>query len=190
MLKRLMRFGILLLLFIGFMSCVKDVDFDQAGDLLVTPALEVSLVRFNEPATRFVDNNGIEQDIILDSVRVEIFNDDFVVDNLKRAEFLFETTNSINRAFDAEIQFLNDNNELQKLIEFGVEASETNQEIVSITEEIFENDAVMDLTSTTKLLFIFTMQASNDGSVLDENSLGNLKLKSKGAFYINLITPD
>ncbi len=189
MLRLFLRLGTLLIPIMVSMSCVKDVDFEQVEDLTVTPALEVSLIRFNEPANRFVDS-GIEQSIIRDSVRVEIFNDDFVVDNLRRAEFLFETTNSINRAFDAEIQFLDDNDELQHLIEFGVEASETNQEIISITEEIFENDAIADLTATTKLLFTFTMQASDDGSILDENSPGNLKLRSKAAFYIDLITPD
>jgi hypothetical protein len=190
MLKIAMKLIVLLVPFFMLTSCVKDVDFDQAEDLLVTPTLEISLVRFNEPANRFVDENDIEQTIVRDSVRIEIFNDDFVVDNLRRAEFLFETTNSINRAFDAEIQFLNDDNELQHLIEFGVEASLANQELVNINEEIFENEAIADLTATTKLLLTFTMQDSNDGSSLNENSIGNLKLRSKGAFYIDLISPD
>lgn len=189
MLRTLLQFGCVIL-FIGIMtSCVKDVDFDQADDLLVTPAMEISLVRFNEPASRFTEN-GQEVSVIRDSVRIEIFNDDFVVDNLRRAEFLFETTNSIDRAFDAEILFLNDANELQHIIEFGVEASDTNQELVSVTEEIFENDAIAELTATTKLLLTFTMQDSVDGSLLNENSLGSLKLRSKGSFYIDLIRPE
>ena len=190
MLRAVSKFIFICVLLLSFIACVKDVDFEQADDLLVTPAMEISLVRFNEAANAFVDDSGIEQTVLRDSVRIEIFNDDFVVDNLRRAEFLFETTNSINRAFDAEIQFLNDDNELQHLIEFGVEASTTNQELVNITEEVFENDAITDLTATTKLLFTFTMQDSGDGSTINENSLGNLKLRSKGAFYIDLITPE
>ena len=190
MLRIVMKFGILIFPFIVFTSCVKDVDFEQAEDLLVMPALEVSFIHFNEPANRFVGNDGIERNVIIDSVRVEIFSDDFVVDNLRRAEFLFEITNSINRVFDAEIQFLSDTNELQHLINFKVDASETNQELVSINEAIFENEAISDLTATTKLLLTFTMQDSTDGSSLNVNSLGSFKLKSKGAFYIDLITPE
>lgn len=189
MLRSMFNLSVFVLLIGLLNSCVKDVDFDQAENLQVSPALEISLIRFDEPASRFVDDSSLEQEVIRDSVRIDIFSDDFVVDNLRRAEFLFETTNSINRAFNAEIQFLNDNNELQHLIEFGVDASPTNQDIVSITEEIFENDAIADLTATTKLLLTFTMQPSPDGSVLDENSLGSLKLRSKGSFYIDLISP-
>lgn len=190
MLRPLSRFVLASLIVVSLFSCVKDVDFEQAEDLTVSPTLEVSLVRFSEPANRFLDDSGIEQTTIRDSVRVEIFNDDFVVDNLRRAEFLFETTNSINRAFDAEILFLDDNDELQHRIEFGVDASDSNQELVSITEEIFENEAVEDLTATTKLLFSFSMQPSEDGSTLNEDSLGELKLRSKGVFYIDLVSPE
>ncbi len=189
MLKLIPKFAFICLLFFQSTSCVKDVDFEQSEDLLVTPALEVSLVRFNEAANRF-SVDGTEITIIRDSVRIEIFSDDFVVDNLRRAEFLFETTNSINRAFEAEIQFLNDDNTEQHLIQFEVEASPTNQELVTINEEIFENDAINDLTSTTKLILTFTMQPSTDGSVLNENSIGSIKFKSKGAFYIDLISPE
>lgn len=188
---RILRKSIMFSLpFMVLMSCVKDVDFEQAEDLLVTPTFEISLVRFNEDANSFIDDSGVEQTVIRDSVRIEIFNDGFVVDNLRRAEFLFETTNSINRAFEAEIQFLNNEDELQHLIEFGIDASPTNQELVNINEEIFENDAIADLTATTKLLFTFIMQDSTDGSSLNETSLGNLRLKSKGAFYIDLVTPE
>jgi len=188
MLNAIIRYGVISMSLFLLVSCVKDVNFEQAEDLLVTPALEVSLVRFNESATRF-SANGSEITVIRDSVRIEIFNAKFTVDNLRRAEFLFETTNSINRPFNVDIQFLNDANEEQYLIQFGVAASPNNQEFVTINEEIFENDAINDLKATTKLIFTFTIQPSTDGSVLDENSAGSIKFRSKGAFYIDLISP-
>jgi len=190
MLRLVFKFGSLFSLLLLTASCVKDVDFDQAGDLLVTPALEVSLIHFEEPVSRFYDSSGIEQLVVVDSTNVTIFNDDFVSDNLIRAKFLFETTNSINRIFNAKIDFLDTDNQELLVIDFSVPASENNQPQVTIHEEIFENEALVDLKTTTQLVLTLTMQASTDGSILDENSIGLLKMRSKGSFDINLISPE
>jgi len=170
-------------------SCIDDVDFDQAGDLAVTTPLEVSLIYFEEPAATFYVSEGVEQLVVVDSTRVTIFNDDFVSDNLVRANFLFETTNSINRIFEAKIDFLDEADQELRAIEFSVPASETGQPQVTIHEEIFENETLVDLKTTTQLVLTLTMLANPDGTTLNENSPGVIKMRSKGSFYINVISP-
>lgn len=170
-------------------SCVKDVDFEQAEDLAVSPVLEASLIFFEEAAPRF---SGTEEgdNTVTDSTSVTIFNDDFVVDNLERAEFLFEVTNSINRPFSAEIQFLDEADQLLYLVEFGVPASENNVPVTIIHEEIFIDDTLLDLKTTTQLILSLTMEEEPSDLPLNENSLGIINLRSKGTFFINLISPE
>jgi len=78
-------------------SCVKDVDFDQAQNLSIKPEIISSLVFTEVEASQFSEN-GIEQQIVRDSIsNIEIFEAQFIEDNLVKAEMIFETTNSINR---------------------------------------------------------------------------------------------
>ena len=182
----LLALGILLFL----NACIKDVDFDQAEDLFITPALEVSIIHFNESASTFVDNDGLELSTVKDSVSIEIFSDNFVVDNLIKADFSFETTNTIDRAYEAQIDFYNDLYELQHSFNFGVGASVNNQDIIVEYVEVFEGQDLDALKATTNLVLTLTLQPSSDGSILNDDSPGNLKLRSKGSFYFEINTSE
>lgn len=173
-----------------FNACIKDVDFDQAEDLSISPALEVSVIHFEEPTSTFIDNDGVELVTVKDSVNIEIFNDEFVIDNLVKADFTFTTTNTINRAFQSQIDFYNDLFELQHTFNFGVGASTNNQEVVLEYVEVFEGQDLEALKATTNLVLTLTLMPSNDGSTLDENSTGNLKLNSKASFYFEINTSE
>ncbi len=169
-----------------FNACVEDVDFDQADSLAISPPLELSVIHFVEPASTFVDDFGDELTTVRDSVSIDIFSDEFVVDNLVKADFLFETTNTVNRAYQAQIDFFNDSFELQNSFNFEVGASTNNQDIIVQYIEVFEGQELEALKTTTNLVLAFTLQPSNDGSILDEDSPGELKLKSKASFYLDI----
>ena len=173
-----------------FNACVKDVDFDQAEDLTISPALEVSVIHFEEPANTFVDDNGMELETVIDSVGIEIFNDEFVIDNLVKADFSFIATNTINRTYQSQIDFYNDLYELQHTFSFGVGASTNGQDVVVEYVEVFEGQDLEALKATTNLVLTLTLMPSNDGSLLDENSAGNLKLRSKASFYFDINTSE
>ena len=99
-------------------SCIKDVDFDQAEDIVLTPVLTSSILFTEVEASRFSED-GMELEIVRDSVaNIEIFTDEFVKDNLVKAELFFEVTNSINRTFNLQIEFVNDADELQHTLSF------------------------------------------------------------------------
>lgn len=187
--RRLTNILILVLPLIYLSSCIEDVDFSQAEDLFINTPIAASIIYFNEPASTFVDDLGIELETVRDSVYIEIFSDDYVVDNLTRAEFLFEATNTINRAFQADIEFFDDNFNVQHVFSFGVGPSINNQEVVVEYTEIFENAELQALKNTTNLVLNLTLLASEDGTQLTENSSGNLKLKSKASFHIDVINP-
>ena len=188
--KITLKIAFVLCIIFCFNACVKDVDFDQAEDLTISPALEVSVIHFEEPANTFVDDNGMELETVIDSVGIEIFNDEFVMDNLVKADFSFLTTNTINRAFQSQIDFYNDLYELQHTFSFGVGASTNNQEVVVEYVEVFEGQDLDALKATTNLVLTLTLMPSSDGSVLDENSSGNLKLHSKASFYFDINTSE
>lgn len=189
MLKQSAIILIFLLGIISFTACIDDVDFDQAEDLAINTPLEVSVIHFEEPAATFVDDLGVELETVRDSVYVEIFSDDYVVDNLTRADFLFEATNTINRSFQADIEFYDDDFNLQHTFTFGVSESNNNQEVVVEYTEIFEGLELDALKNTTNLVLSLTLAPSDDGSQLNENTPGNLKLRSMATFYIDVISP-
>lgn len=191
MLKKItINIVLVLCIILCFNACIKDVDFDQAENLSIVPALEISILHFDEPANTFLDDDGVEVITVKDSVNIEIFSDQFVVDNLIKADFLFETTNTINRAYEAEVEFYNDLFELQHTINFGVSESPNNQDIVIEYVEVFEGMELEALKATTSLVLTLTLLPSTDGSTLNENSLGDLKLRSKASFYLEINTSE
>ncbi len=172
---------VLLVLNLGFLGCTKDVDFNQANDFEVSPVLESSLIYFDAPAADFFVG-GSEVATVQDFVDIAIFNNDFVNNNLIKTEFVLETTNSINRAYNLRIDFLDSANQLQHSFITSAPASSTNKDVISSHTEVFEGSSLDALKQTTKLVFTLTMLA---GAPINNNALGSIHLESKGVFYFN-----
>ena len=170
--------GLLILLVFSF-SCASDLDYNQANDLKLEPIFVANLVYFDVPANEFV-TNGVEQSVIFDTPTVDVFNDDFFRDNLKKVEFFFEMENTINRAYSVDLVFLDNNNQRVHATNFTVPEYAGAENKVTKTE-IFE-DAQLDLLKrTTKIVFTLTMLP---GATLNENSSGRLKLRSGVTAYL------
>lgn len=165
---------------------MRDVDFDQTEDIVLTPVIASSAVFSEVEASRFSEN-GIELETVTDSVaNIEIFSDEFVNDNLVKAELVFEAINSINRTFSLQIDFLNEADELQHTFSFDALPSNSGNDIVTEFTEVFENESIEALKASQKMVITLRLYPSTDGSLLDENSIGKIKLKSKGVFYFNI----
>ena len=166
-----------------FFSCTKEVNFNQINDLSLKPVIASNLIFFNAPASNFfVDGNELVS--IKDSIIIDLFNRGFVVDNLVKAEFIFETTNSINRAFSVQIDFLNTTNEPKHSFTVTTQASPTNTNIVTTHTEVFENNLLNALKASNKI--VLTIQALSGGTPLNDNTPGIIQLKSKGIFYLKI----
>lgn len=99
---------------------------------------------------------------------------------------MFETTNSVNRAFQVQVEFFNDAFELQEISSFTVLQSPLNEEIISESTKTFEGNSLEALKATSQIVITLTLLPSSDGSILNENSIGQLRLRSIVTFYFDI----
>lgn len=183
MIKRLFTYLFLTVIINSvYLSCAESVDFNQINDLEITPVIESSLIFLDEPAARFLDN-GAQLTTIQDHIQVDFFDNSFIIENLVKTEFVFETTNSINRGFRVRVDFLDSNSQSQHAFTFFVTASPNNAEVTSKYTEVFQDETLAALKSTSVLVFTLNMLP---GEAINQNSLGRIRLKSKAVFYFNI----
>ena len=181
--KQLITYTLLLVIInILCLSCTEPVNFNQIDDFEISPVIESSLIFLDEPAHRF-SNNDNELNTIQDFVQVDFFNNNFIVENLIKAEFVFETTNSINRAFQVQVDFLDSNDQIQHTFTFFTAASPNNTNVVSNYTEVFQDNSLTALKNTSKLVFTLNMLP---GMAINQNTIGRISVKSKAVFYFNI----
>ncbi|EIA08161.1 hypothetical protein [Flavobacterium frigoris] len=171
-------FGILILALFSF-SCSSDLDFNQANDLKLEPVFITNLSYFDIPANDFVDN-GTEQNISFDAQDFDVFRDSFLRENLRRADFSFEITNTINRAYSFDLNLIDQNDAVIYTIRMNIPAS-TGTAVIRNKTEIFENAKLDLLKASRRMEFVLVMAP---GPALSENSLGSLKLRSSATVYL------
>ena len=168
-------------------SCVKDLDFEQAEDVVLTPTYEVDFVYFKVDTNRFADFDidptiFIPEVIVNDTLDYDLLGTDFVVDNLERVELTFEFRNSIERDFNFDFGFLDDNNQRIGPL-YSMTASTGNGEgtdpIVTTEVIVLDKGAINVLRTATKL--VSSIRVQNVNSSLQ----GILELRSKGAYFFN-----
>lgn len=166
-------------------SCSDDIDTSQANSFRANPVLTSSLAFFDETAEVFILDPGV-LNVITDTIRIDVFDDPFVVNNLIRAEFLFETTNSIDRAFQARVEFFDANFNLQETFTINVPRSPNNQNVITNQQEIFEGQDLMSLTASTRVVFTLILEEDTNLPPVDENTPGRLSLRSQGTFFLDI----
>ncbi len=190
---------IFLLLSIFTIGCVKELDFDQANDIEITPILESSLVYFDLNAESTVDKvlNVYEIDELppielfnsfnypatiqlSDTTSVEVFNDAFFTENLIEADILYQFTNSTNIPYTADVRFLNEDDELIYNTLFVVNSGSENTPFVMNQTDNFTNDELNNITNTQKIAVNFSIEVTPDFLY---NPVGSLTFKSSGTFY-------
>jgi len=182
---------IYIIMLLSLCSCVKGLDFDQADILTLNPVIESSIIYFNEPAnTFFVDTNGEEISLTQDETILDIFKDSFVTDNLEKAVFVFEMTNTINRNVVAQIDFLNLNEDILHTFTINASTSINNEEVITTHIELFQDDTLLALKATEKMVFTIILPPSIDGTLINENTEGRMELKSKATFFLNINTAE
>lgn len=160
-----------------FSACIKDTDFDQTDDILVTPVLELDFLFYNLNSESFTDH-GVNNLIVSDTTNFDFLNDEFVVDNLIRAEFFFKYTNSFPVDFITEYRFLDENNELHYEVIIPVAAGTVAAPLITEHIENIEGDDIIALTNAEKV--VVNIMASTPVDNLE----GNLKLQSKTTYYL------
>jgi hypothetical protein len=170
----------LVLLILNY-SCSSDLDFDQVNDLKLEPVIVANLVYFDIPANAFV-NNGTEQSVTFDAQDFDPFRNSLLREDLIKAEFNFEITNTISRVYKIDLILIDSQNNPIETITFNVPAYSGTSNVLKFNE-IFENQRLANLKKTIRIGFVITMLA---GTPLTENSIGNLKLRSGATLYFEI----
>lgn len=163
-------------------SCSSDLNFDQANDLKLTPVIEGNLSYFDVPAPSFVADDGSEYNFASDAQNFDVFRDKYFNSYLQRADFHFEITNTIQRAFAASIVLLDANDNPLYTINFDVPAYSGTTNIVTKTE-IFQGAKLTILKNSRKMKFLIAMKP---GTALNKNSTGSFKLRSSATVYLEI----
>ncbi|WP_443632465.1 hypothetical protein ABXT64_08300 [Candidatus Marifrigoribacter sp. Uisw_064] len=169
------------LIMVCFTSCVKDTDFDQADDIVITPVLELDFIYFALDENDYFNPITGEQLLtVSDTTSLNFLDGTFVQEDLKRAEFLFRFENSVNLDFITEFRFLNDNNVLKYELVIDIPAGSTTAPLLLEHIENIEDQGIIDLTRASKVVVNVTVPTSI------ENIEGALNLQSKTTYFLEI----
>ncbi len=164
-------------------SCVEDLNFDQAGDLELTPAVAASLVNSTITQNQLVIG-GTELSMPIEQTSLfTVFNNEQSNDNLERAVLRFDINNQFNRRFRIQFLFLdNGDNTTYGPVVLDIPENESNfrqeEEIIIANNPAF--------TNTRKVQVRIELLPSTDGSTIDVNVPASLIFKSAGTFYFRI----
>lgn len=162
-----------------FTACIKDTDFEQTEDIVLSPTLELDFLFFDVNSTSFTDID-VNNLAITDTTNLDFLNDEIAVDNLIKADFYFKNTNSFPIQFTTQYQFLDENNEIHYEIIIPVDAGTTINPVVTEHTEVIEEDGLVNLTMAEKV--VVNILANSPVDNLD----GNLNVQSKATYYLRI----
>lgn len=164
-----------------FFSCASDLDFDQTKDLKLEPVVVANFAYFDLPVSDFGYGGGGE--VAFDAKDFQVFKQKFLRENLVRADIDFELENTIPRAFTVDLQLLDVNSQILETLKFNIPANSGSTNIIKYPTEVFQNQRLDLLKQTAQVGFVVRMLP---GTPLDQNSTGNIKLRSGGTVYFEI----
>lgn len=174
-------------------SCVKELDFEQLDDAVLTPVIEADFIYSELDIEDYIPSGippgteiTIPIEVLRDTVNYDLVGTEFAVDNLERVELTIEIRNTIPEGFGIQFQFLTQ--ELQPLgqlygivVQAGQGVDEDPVVSFSIPNPIvLDNATISQLASTQKIAVEITVPTT-----LTSDLRGVLDLRSKAAYYIN-----
>ena len=162
-----------------FMACVKDIDFDQTDDIILGPVVALDFIFFNINSENFSDISPTNL-IVTDTTFFDFLNEDFLVDNLIKADFYFKNKNSLPSQLITQYKFLDENNELNYEIIIPVNSGAINNPVITEYNEIIDEASIGNLTSSNKL--VVNVIAPSPLVNFD----GTLNLESKTTYYLRV----
>lgn len=157
-------------------SCVRDIDVDQAREIVLPPRIAIDLVYFTLESDQFTHGSSSEVRTAKDEVRLEFLDDFYIRQSLVRADFNFRYTNTFNTVFRNKIIFLSEDNLERYRIEFEIPAGSHESPALINYTEIIPEEKINAIRKAIKMRVEIEMQPETD---LVE---GELQLKSR-VFY-------
>jgi len=181
--KRLL--GIFTLLLFSF-SCTSNLDFNQVNTLKSTPVFVANFATFDAPASQFI-NVVTGNEIPLAGVKsnFDVFRDAYFNQSLTEADFAFEFTNTINKAYMVNLYFFDAAGATIFIISSTIPAGTTAVPKVVKQTQVFQNTRLDQLKTAKQIGFTVAIVPSS-GPALTSTSTGNLKLRSSATVYLTL----
>lgn len=172
--KSLFRISFLTLLLLHF-SCVKDVDLDQYEEIVLSPEAAIDLIFFTVTNDDFSSTSG-GGTTARDETRLDFLDDDYIQNNLVRADFNFRFANTFQNQLTATIRLLSPSNSVQHTIVIPIPAGSSDQPVTVDYTETISQGQISRVRRSIKL----SVEISSPDPILDE---GALQLESKGFYY-------
>jgi len=175
-------------------SCVKELDFGQLDDVVLTPVVEIDFI-FSEfdvednipPGTPANTEFIIPPEVLRDTVNYDLVGTDFAIDNLDRIELTIEVRNTIPKAFSIQFQFLNEAEQpVGQLYSVPIQAGlgPNTDPVISFSIPnpiVLDNATLNQLSSAQKIVTEIIIPPP----ALNSDLRGVLQLRSKAAYYVN-----
>lgn len=168
-------------------SCVKDVDFDQLENVVLTPVFEADFIYSEFDTSDFIED-GLPPDIpiivepVRDTINFDLIGTDFAIENLVRIELNFEIRNTIATPFEFEFQFLGGSGEpigAPFLIQVDAGDGEGEAPVLTTQAFILDNAALVALANAEEM--------ASEIRVLNANSSlrGRIEVKSSATYFVS-----
>lgn len=173
-------FGVCLLS--GLLSgCVKDVDFEQAKDISLSPDIQLNLLMYNVNEYYFLHpETGEPKTRLRDTIRLEFLDDEYIQNSLTSVEFKFRHVNTFEQPFYKTIKFLSISGHEQFRVEYDIAAGSKANPKETEHVELIEEDRIDEVRNS------FYMVVELGGARVDQNNFsGELDFASKGFFMLD-----
>ncbi|RPE00139.1 hypothetical protein EGM88_02425 [Aureibaculum marinum] len=164
------------------LSCTSTIDLNQLDTVELNQSLTSTFVYLKVNQNNFLNNTSNTELTSLSDVSViDIFDSDYVQENIITSNFSFEIENSFNRDFILDIAFLNADNNTTKSFTINVPRNSSISHFQS-----YEGLDLLSLKLSQKVRITLYLQPSDDASILTEGNEMNFELKSFTNFVLKV----
>ncbi|WP_299440292.1 hypothetical protein [uncultured Aquimarina sp.] len=173
-------------------SCVKELDFEQLDDVVLTPVFEADFIYSEFDIEDYIPQGTppnieftIPPEVLRDTINYDLVGTDFAIDNLDRVELTIEARNTIEVGFTIQFQFLTqDGQPIGQLYSIPVQAGlgEGTEPVISFSDPdpiVLDNATLNQLASAQKIATEIIVPT------LNSDLRGVLDLRSKASYYVN-----
>ncbi|MFD2565021.1 hypothetical protein [Aquimarina rubra] len=179
-------------------SCVKELDFEQLEDAVLTPVFEADFIYSEFDVEEFIPAGAppnteftIPPEVLRDTINYDLVGTDFAIDNLDSVELTIEVRNTIQRSFVLQFQFLTQagqpiNNQTYTIqVQAGL--GEGTEPVVSPQPGDPDNLIVLDAGDLNELASAqkIATEIVIPPPALNTDLRGKLELRSKASYYVN-----
>lgn len=177
--RTLLNSALLVAVAFTLFSCVKDTDFEQADEIVLTPEAEVDFLYFTLTIEDFEPLPISEVELaVIDTTEIDFLDDDFAIENITRADFFFKVTNTFPVGGEVNLRFLSEDNVPFYEINFPIALSQNSTPEVTEFTQVISQEEIEQLTQNNKVAVRINIETD------DQNLEGSLNLQSKTTYYL------